>query len=349
MSNNQQQAVAVRPKALEVMAVRLNVEAPTLYKNLKETVFKGATDAEMMTLVVVANEYGLNPLTREMYAFPKKGGGIVPVVAIDGWVKMANRTKRVQKVEFTTTFKDVKGQGQRIPDECTCTMTVKAEEGGEPSVFAITEYYDECNRPSDPWRTMPCRMLRHKAYMQCARYAFGFSGIYDEDEARDIVTTGGTTIDVTASVAPEFMGGPVSEPKKVAAPAAAPKAEPAPESITGEPKKTYTRRRPPAPPVQQEAPAPEPEPEPTPEPAQEEESDLGPQSEGTQLTNPLRELNKLMVADSISADQVMLFGMEKDWISDMAQELEEIDVKTVLKFITLWKKILPELKAIPQG
>ncbi|OPB31163.1 hypothetical protein [Bartonella sp. AR 15-3] len=29
-------------------------------------------------------------------------------------------------------------------------------------------------------------MLRHKAVIQCARYAFGFSGIYDEDEAERI-------------------------------------------------------------------------------------------------------------------------------------------------------------------
>ena len=33
---------------------------------------------------------------------------------------------------------------------------------------------------------MPRRMLRHKALIQGARIAFGFSGIYDEDEARDI-------------------------------------------------------------------------------------------------------------------------------------------------------------------
>lgn len=30
---------------------------------------------------------------------------------------------------------------------------------------------------------MPNRMLRHKAAIQATRYAFGFAGIYDEDEA----------------------------------------------------------------------------------------------------------------------------------------------------------------------
>ncbi|MCO2532685.1 phage recombination protein Bet, partial [Pseudomonas aeruginosa] len=31
------------------------------------------------------------------------------------------------------------------------------------------------------------RMLRHKAMIQCARLAFGFAGIYDQDEAERIV------------------------------------------------------------------------------------------------------------------------------------------------------------------
>ncbi|EEW4602325.1 phage recombination protein Bet, partial [Escherichia coli] len=33
----------------------------------------------------------------------------------------------------------------------------------------------------------PKRMLRHKAMIQCARLAFGFAGIYDNDEAERIV------------------------------------------------------------------------------------------------------------------------------------------------------------------
>ncbi len=57
--------------------------------------------------------------------------------------------------------------------------------------IAVTEYLTECVRATDPWK-MKHRMLRHKAAIQCARYAFGFAGIYDEDEgaiiaqARDV-------------------------------------------------------------------------------------------------------------------------------------------------------------------
>jgi hypothetical protein len=49
----------------------------------------------------------------------------------------------------------------------------------------VTEYLSECRRGTEPWK-MQHRMLRHKALIQAARYAFGFSGIYDEDEGEKI-------------------------------------------------------------------------------------------------------------------------------------------------------------------
>jgi len=44
-------------------------------------------------------------------------------------------------------------------------------------------------------------MLRHKALIQCSRIAFGFSGIYDEDEANRIVDSQEKTI-TTAKITP---------------------------------------------------------------------------------------------------------------------------------------------------
>ena len=50
-------------------------------------------------------------------------------------------------------------------------------------------------------------MLRHKAYMQGARVAFGFSGIYEEDEAERIRETESQVIDSTASTISGGMVG----------------------------------------------------------------------------------------------------------------------------------------------
>ena len=48
-------------------------------------------------------------------------------------------------------------------------------------------------------------MLRHKAMIQCARLAFGFVGIYDEDEAQRIVNPERDITPVNANAALETI------------------------------------------------------------------------------------------------------------------------------------------------
>jgi phage recombination protein Bet len=166
-----------KQSALVVMARQLSVEPQKLLQTLKDTVFKGASDSELLTLVVVSNTYGLNPLLKEIYAFPAKGGGIVPVVSIDGWISMVNRQPQLDGLEFEFDS-DANGK----PISCTCVIYIK--DRSHP--VRVTEFYEECFRATEPWRQMPRRMLRHKALKEAGRVAFGFSGVTDEDEARDI-------------------------------------------------------------------------------------------------------------------------------------------------------------------
>jgi phage recombination protein Bet len=155
------------------MASRFNVDPRKLHDTLKATVFKSASDEELLALVVVANEYGLNPLTKEIYAFPAKGGGIVPVVSVDGWNNLANSHPQMDGMEFEFEHGD---KGELI----SCTCIIYRKDRSKP--IKVTEYLSECKRQTDPWK-MEHRMLRHKALIQCSRVAFGFSGVVDEDEA----------------------------------------------------------------------------------------------------------------------------------------------------------------------
>lgn len=135
-----------------------------------------ATAEEFAAFLIVAKEYNLNPLTKEIYAFQGRGGGIVPIVSIDGWVNLVNSHRACDGFEFEMDHDD---DGKLI--SCTCRMFRK--DRSHP--VAVTEYLSECIRATDPWK-MQHRMLRHKAMIQAARYAFGFSGIYDEDEGAKI-------------------------------------------------------------------------------------------------------------------------------------------------------------------
>ena len=175
-------AKAEQPKtsALAVMASRLNVEPSKLLSTLKSTVFQKASDDELLALVVVSNEYGLNPFLKEIYAFPAKGGGIVPIVSVDGWNKMLLRQETFDGIEFDFTETE---DGK--PVTCTATIYVK----GRSRPVKITEYFAECHRNTDPWNTMPHRMLRNRTLCQASRMAFGFSGVNIEDEIIDVAAT----------------------------------------------------------------------------------------------------------------------------------------------------------------
>lgn len=175
-----------KPSALSLMASRFSVEPTKLLSTLKATVFAKATDEELLALVVVANEYGLNPLTKEIYAFPAKGGGIVPVVSIDGWINRANSHPQFDGMEFSYHEAD----GQLV----SCTCSIYRKDRNHP--VRVTEFLAECKRNSEPWNQMPRRMLRHKALIQAVRVAFGFSGVYDEDEAQAVTIKQATPLPV---------------------------------------------------------------------------------------------------------------------------------------------------------
>ena len=143
----------------------------------------GASDAERLALLVIADEYRLNPVTKEIHAFKGKGGGIVPIVGIDGWIRIVNEHPQFDGVDFEYVTHLDETTGAEVLDGVATVMYRK--DRTRPT--RCTEWMDECRRNTDPWKQSPRRMLRHKSYIQCARLTFGFSGIYDPDEGERIV------------------------------------------------------------------------------------------------------------------------------------------------------------------
>lgn len=169
-----------RAGLLATFGARYNIDASKVATVLKQTCFrteKPASDEQMMALLVVANEYKLNPFTREIYAFEDKHKGIVPIVPIDGWVTLINRHPELLALAFE--YGEDEDAGPWI--ECT----IERKDRTRP--IQIREYLNECRRDTGPWRSHPRRMLRHKALIQAGRVAFGLHGIFDEDEGERIV------------------------------------------------------------------------------------------------------------------------------------------------------------------
>lgn len=201
-------------KLVAKFAEHYSLEPEKLLVTLKATAFKQTdkenkdavvTNEQMAALLIVADQYKLNPFTREIFAFPDKYRGIVPVVSVDGWARIMNEHPAFDGIEF------LYDNDEGSPKWCQCTIYRK--DRAHPTI--IKEYLKECKRNTTPWETHERRMLRHKAMIQCGRIAFGFAGIYDEDEAARIVESGyGQTIEGTATTFPETKTGAVKEALK---------------------------------------------------------------------------------------------------------------------------------------
>jgi phage recombination protein Bet len=159
------------------VAQQCSIEPAELQDVLMKTIMPNNTKPENVTaFLAVAKQHNLNPLTREIYAFPAKSGGISVVMSVDGWNKIMNQHPQFDGIEFNHAT-DEKGQVVSV------TATIYRKDRQRPTV--VTEFLSECNTGSQPWKQYPSRMLRHAAMKQAIRLAFGLSGVAPEPEASE--------------------------------------------------------------------------------------------------------------------------------------------------------------------
>lgn len=219
MSSNTLPAVARGgQKPSQMLAQQLGGLDPIELANmLRRTVVPGtATNEELYAFCLVAATYKLNPIMREIYAMPKKGGGIQAVVGIDGWLKILNGQASLDGFEFAE---------HNDADFRPISKTVHIFIKGRTRPVQVTEYLTECYRDTPLWNQMPHRMLRHRVIIQGIRVAFGISGIMDPEDAASMTepTPSGATTLPPASVSD--LNSAIDAPAPVAPvrrPAAAP-------------------------------------------------------------------------------------------------------------------------------
>ena len=190
------------------MAAEYGVDKAKLYSTLANSIFaqggkdrngsyqvKTPTPEEMMSLLIVADRFKLDPFTKQIFAFSSRGK-VVPIVSVDGWLALLNRQSDYDglTVEFSNDLVEI--GGVKLPE--FCRVSIHRKSLTRPVV--ISEYATEVFQPTEVWKKYPRRMMRHKAIIQCARIAFSISGIYDREEAENIVAGAGEdVIDVPVS------------------------------------------------------------------------------------------------------------------------------------------------------
>lgn len=196
--------LAQNQDVVSLMASKFRLGPKTFMTTLKSTVMKPgkdgriATDAEVASFLLVANKYDLNPFTKEIYAFPDKRAGIIPIVGVDGFITIMNRHPQFDGYEFNYSDEDIIINRSR---SCPKWAEVRIHRKDRSHPTVVREYLDEVYQEarggySGPWQTHTKRMLRHKTLIQGARVAFGVSGVYDEDEAVRIIDARAVAEDV---------------------------------------------------------------------------------------------------------------------------------------------------------
>lgn len=185
MSDNPNAPTMYDQNLVVALAGKAGLDPASYISTICRTVIKGTVSAEqVMAFLTVAQEYGLNPILRQIYAFPSEGG-IVPMVAVDGWIKKMEDHPARDGETFTFGTDD-------YGDYCEGTFYRK--DRGHATV--IREYLHECTRNTGPWNGMPRRMLRNRVICQGGRIAYNLMpGVMETDEAEAYLET--TATDVT--------------------------------------------------------------------------------------------------------------------------------------------------------
>lgn len=211
-AGNQAPAVFVpgKQKLFEKFGAKFGIDPDLLVETLKKTCFRGqradspaVTNEQLVALLIVADQYGLNPFTKEIYAYPDKNGGIVPVVSVDGWIRIIQEHEHYNGMEIRVPDEMIEDTSERKHRHKRCWewMEVTIFRKDRDHQTPVVEYFDEVYRQSlnlksqdgswyevaTPWQSHTKRMMRHKTIIQSGRVTFGFAGIYDDDEAQRIL------------------------------------------------------------------------------------------------------------------------------------------------------------------
>jgi len=148
------------------MAASRGLKPALFLDSIKRALGKPEISTETLCLyLLTCNKYDLDPMTGEVFLI-EKAGKVSVNIGVDGWSKVINREPQYDGCEFEDTYAE---NGNLV----AVTARIYRKDRSRPT--EAKEYMDECRGTTGPWNSHPNRMLRHKAFQQAARLAFGLT------------------------------------------------------------------------------------------------------------------------------------------------------------------------------
>jgi len=118
-----------------------------------------------LSLLHIIARAQLDPFLEEVVFSQYEPNQWEAVITVNGWSTLVNRSPVFSGMTFMQGPEDE----QSIPIWIECSI-YRADRA---LPITVREYFSEVKAQTETWKKLPRRMLRHKAFSQCARLAFG--------------------------------------------------------------------------------------------------------------------------------------------------------------------------------
>jgi phage recombination protein Bet len=143
---------------------------PEIIATIKQTVAKGATDAQLRMFLEVCKRTGLDPFLKEIWYVPEKG---IIMAGRDGYLRVAN-----ENPQFDGMGTVVERDAQKLPIKATCTVWRK----DRTHPIICEAYFNEYKKSSPVWTQYPSAMISKVAEVLALKRSFAINGVVSEEE-----------------------------------------------------------------------------------------------------------------------------------------------------------------------
>ena len=122
--------------------------------------------AVKLSLLRLIYSHCLDPFLDEVCFSQYEDKNWEATVTVNGWLKIINRCDTFTGLSFCQSAEE---SDEQVPLWIECTIY----RNNRTLPITVREYFSEVKQGTSMWEKMPRRMLRHRAFQQCARIAFG--------------------------------------------------------------------------------------------------------------------------------------------------------------------------------
>ena len=157
----------------EVAEVRQNTsryDQEDIVATIKQTVCKGASDAQLRMFLEVCKHTGLDPFLKEIWFVAEKG---IIMAGRDGYLRVANEHQMFDGIETRVERDD-----KMVPVKAVCTVWRK--DRNHPTICEA--YFNEYKAGGPVWSRYPSAMISKVAEVLALKRSFAINGVVSDVE-----------------------------------------------------------------------------------------------------------------------------------------------------------------------